>query len=140
MRKLPYACLPKHDSIKFFELVSTSSFPFIWDGICFRGVFYSDQNPFIRDELTFSVSRQIRYEPSRAQHAWDSPWIYTSLAFFGSPLHVGHHMRPTAPYYTLRWCPEAVQLPLPYPLLALLAFFPPAFFWVMNPRAAAAAE
>ena len=75
-----------------------------------------------------------RYERCKAEHSWNSDFLVTNLILFNLMRHSDHHANPTRRYQSLRSTPEAPQLPGGYPLMMLLANFPPLWRKVMDPR------
>jgi alkane 1-monooxygenase len=75
-----------------------------------------------------------RYERPAPRHSWDS-YAWLSNAFLVHlQRHADHHMNPMRPYAALQPHEESPQLPMGYPGMVPLAFVPPLWFAVMNPR------
>lgn len=72
------------------------------------------------------------------QHSWNSTHRVTSAFLFHLTRHSDHHIVASRPYDQLRARPEAPGLPAGYPTMMLLAYLPPLWFRVMDPRAEAA--
>lgn len=79
-----------------------------------------------------------RYEPVRAAHSWNSNTIVGNLVLFQLQRHSDHHVNPARPYQALRHRDEAPQLPAGYAAMVLLAWLPPLWRRVMDPRVRAA--
>ncbi|HZN86459.1 MAG TPA: alkane 1-monooxygenase [Burkholderiales bacterium] len=75
-----------------------------------------------------------RYERPAAQHAWDAyEWLSNSFLVH-LQRHADHHLNPTRPYAALQPQSDSPRLPMGYPGMVPLAFLPPLWFAVMNPR------
>ena len=74
-----------------------------------------------------------RMEPFRAAHAWTSDHA-SNRSTFNLGLHADHHLKPTLDYRQLANDEGSLQAPIGYPGLLLLAWVPPLWFRVMNPR------
>ncbi len=79
-----------------------------------------------------------RREKLGPQHSWNSTHRLTSAFLFHLTRHSDHHLVASRPYDRLRARPEAPSLPAGYPTMMLLAYLPPLWFRVMDPRAEAA--
>lgn len=75
-----------------------------------------------------------RHEPCRPEHSWNSNHIVSNWALFHLQRHSDHHANATRRYQCLRHFDEAPQLPTGYFGMFLLAYVPPLWFRVMNPR------
>jgi len=73
------------------------------------------------------------YEPVDPRHSWNAPNKFSNTVLFKLQRHSDHHTFPTRPYEILRNFVESPQMATGYIGMILLAFFPPAFFMVMNP-------
>lgn len=78
-----------------------------------------------------------RYERCSPEHSWNSNHVVTNLFLYQLQRHADHHAHPTRPYQALRHFAHAPQLPSGYATMILLAYLPPLWFRVMNPRVAA---
>lgn len=75
-----------------------------------------------------------RYERPAAHHAWDAnQWLSNSFLVH-LQRHADHHLNPMRPYAALQPQAESPRLPMGYPGMVPLAFLPPLWFAVMNPR------
>jgi alkane 1-monooxygenase len=75
-----------------------------------------------------------RYERPAAHHAWDAyEWLSNSFLVH-LQRHADHHLNPMRPYAALQPQVESPKLPMGYPGMVPLAFLPPLWFAVMNPR------
>jgi alkane 1-monooxygenase len=81
-----------------------------------------------------------RYEQTQPHHSWNSNHIASNLALFHLQRHSDHHAHPTRSYQSLRDFPELPTLPVGYFGMFLLAYVPPLWFRVMNPRLIAAVK
>ncbi len=77
-----------------------------------------------------------RYEPVAARHSWNAATLASNRLLLNLQRHSDHHTRPARPYPLLQHLPEteAPCLPWGYPVMTLLAMWPPAWRRVMNPR------
>jgi alkane 1-monooxygenase (EC 1.14.15.3) len=78
-----------------------------------------------------------RYERCQPRHSWNSNHVVTNLLLYQLQRHSDHHANPTRSYQALRHFDESPQLPSGYASMILLAYLPPVWFRVMNPRVAA---
>jgi len=75
-----------------------------------------------------------RYERVKPEHSWNSNHTMTNLFLYQLQRHSDHHANPTRRYQALREFKDAPQLPSGYAAMLLLAFFPPLWRRVMDPR------
>lgn len=75
-----------------------------------------------------------RYERTTIHHSWNSNYLLTNLLLFHLQRHSDHHAYAKRRYQVLRHHEESPQLPLGYAGMFLMAFVPPLWFRVMNPR------
>lgn len=75
-----------------------------------------------------------RYEPCRPEHSWNTNHIFSNLLLFHLQRHSDHHSNPMRPYQALRDFKDLPKLPSGYPGCFVLAFIPPLWFRVMNPK------
>jgi alkane 1-monooxygenase len=75
-----------------------------------------------------------RYERPAACHAWDAYGWLSNAFLVHLQRHADHHVHPTRPYAALQPQADSPQLPMGYPGMVPLAFLPPLWFAVMNPR------
>ncbi len=61
----------------------------------------------------------------------------TNLFLYQLQRHADHHANPTRSYQALRHFEGAPQLPSGYATMIMLAYVPPLWFRVMNPRVVA---
>lgn len=79
-----------------------------------------------------------RYEPCLPRHSWNSNHVFSNWALFHLQRHSDHHAHPLRRYQSLRHFDEAPQLPVGYFGMFTLAYFPPLWRRVMDPRLLAA--
>ena len=79
-----------------------------------------------------------RYERVQPHHSWNSDFNVGRIALYELIHDSDHHFKSSKKYQTLNSHQESPQLPLGYPASILLSFFPPLWFYVMNPRVPAA--
>ena len=78
------------------------------------------------------------YEEADTRHSWNTHQRLTNHALFNLGRHADHHNFAGRRYQLLRHEPGAPQMPAGYGAMLLLAFFPPLWRRVMDPRVAAA--
>lgn len=74
------------------------------------------------------------YEAPQPHHSWNTNHLVTNLALFHLQRHSDHHAHPSRRYQSLRHFPDLPQLPSGYLGMFLLAYIPPLWFRVMDPR------
>jgi alkane 1-monooxygenase len=74
------------------------------------------------------------YEAPRPHHSWNANHLVTNLALFHLQRHSDHHAYPSRRYQSLRHFPDLPQLPSGYFGMFPLAYVPPLWFRVMDPR------
>lgn len=75
-----------------------------------------------------------RYERVNHRHSWNAAHRLSNLLLFHLQRHSDHHAFPKRRYQVLRHLDDSPQLPAGYPTMVLLAWVPPLWFAVMNPR------
>jgi alkane 1-monooxygenase len=75
-----------------------------------------------------------RYERCRPEHSWNSNHLVSNLVLYQLQRHSDHHAHATRSYQALRHFDDAPQLPSGYMGMILLAYVPPLWFRVMDPR------
>ena len=75
-----------------------------------------------------------RYERPAPEHSWNSDHIVTNILLYHLQRHSDHHAYPTRRYQTLRSWDGAPNLPSGYASMILLAYFPPIWRKVMDPK------
>ena len=75
-----------------------------------------------------------RYERCRPEHSWNSNNVASNVLLYHLQRHSDHHANPTRRYQALRNVEEAPQLPTGYAGMIVLAWFPPLWRRVMDPR------
>jgi alkane 1-monooxygenase len=75
-----------------------------------------------------------QYEAPQPHHSWNANHVVTNLALFHLQRHSDHHAHPSRRYQSLRDFPDLPQLPSGYFGMFPLAYIPPLWFRVMNPR------
>lgn len=75
-----------------------------------------------------------RYEICQPHHSWNSNHLFSNWALFHLQRHSDHHAHPTRRYQSLRNFADLPRLPSGYFGMYLLAYVPPLWFRVMNPR------
>jgi alkane 1-monooxygenase len=75
-----------------------------------------------------------RYERCAPRHSWNSNNVATNVLLYHLQRHSDHHANPTRRYQSLRHFDEAPQLPTGYAGMIVLAYIPPLWRRVMDPR------
>jgi alkane 1-monooxygenase len=75
-----------------------------------------------------------RYERCRPEHSWNSNNVASNVLLYHLQRHSDHHANPTRRYQALRHVEEAPQLPTGYAGMIVLAWVPPLWRRVMDPR------
>jgi alkane 1-monooxygenase len=75
-----------------------------------------------------------RYERCQPQHSWNANHMASNLVMFHLQRHSDHHAWPARHYQSLRNFDEAPQLPSGYFGMFLLAYVPPLWRKVMDPK------
>ena len=75
-----------------------------------------------------------QYEAPQPHHSWNANHVVTNLALFHLQRHSDHHAHPSRRYQSLRHFPDLPQLPSGYFGMFPLAYIPPLWFRVMDPR------
>jgi len=94
-----------------------------------EAVNYLEHYGLLRDRLPDG-----RYERCRHVHSWDSDHIASNIFLFHLQRHSDHHTHPGRRYQALQHVAEAPRLPHGYAAMVLLAFVPPLWRRVMDPR------
>lgn len=74
------------------------------------------------------------YEAPQPHHSWNTNHLVTNLATFHLQRHSDHHAYPSRRYQSLRHFEDLPQLPSGYFGMFPLAYVPPLWFRVMDPR------
>lgn len=74
------------------------------------------------------------YEAPQPHHSWNTNHLVTNLALFHLQPHSDHHANPSRRYQSLRHFPDLPTLPSGYFGMFTLAYFPSAWFRVMDAR------
>ena len=75
-----------------------------------------------------------RYEPCQPHHSWNSNHIFSNWALFHLQRHSDHHTHPLRRYQSLRHFDNLPRLPNGYFGMFSVAYFPPLWRRVMDPR------
>ena len=80
------------------------------------------------------------FERCQPRHSWNSNHVMSNWMLFHLQRHADHHAHAARRYQALRHFDDAPQLPSGYAGMFLLAYVPPLWFAVMNPRLLRAVE
>lgn len=75
-----------------------------------------------------------RYERCAPEHSWNSNHRMSNLFLYHLQRHSDHHAHPARRYQALRHFEQAPQLPSGYAGLLLVAYVPPLWYRLMDPR------
>lgn len=75
-----------------------------------------------------------RYERVEPRHSWNTNHIVSNVLQIHLQRHSDHHANPMRPYQALRDFEGIPRLPTGYPGCLGMAFFPPVWFRVMDPK------
>ena len=75
-----------------------------------------------------------RVERCQPRHSWNSNHVVTNLLLYQLQRHSDHHANPTRRYQALRHFDDSPQLPSGYAAMVLVAYCPPLWFRLMDPR------
>ena len=75
-----------------------------------------------------------RYERTNHTHSWNSNYLLTNMLLFQLQRHSDHHEYPARRYQVLRHFDDSPQLPAGYATMMVLAWIPPLWRKVMDPR------
>lgn len=75
-----------------------------------------------------------RYFPVKEIHSWNSNHLLGRILLYELTRHSDHHYRASKNYQLLDYYSTSPELPYGYPTSILIAFFPPLWFALMNPR------
>ena len=75
-----------------------------------------------------------RYEAVGPAHSWNSSHLMSRLFLYELSRHPDHHQRADKKYQILDHIEESPQMPFGYPLMIIVALFPPLWFKLMDGR------
>ena len=75
-----------------------------------------------------------KYERTQPKHSWNTNHTYSNMLSFHLQRHSDHHAYPQRPYQVLRDYNDVPTLPTGYGGCFAIAFFPPAWFKMMDQR------
>jgi alkane 1-monooxygenase len=90
---------------------------------------YVEHYGLLRDKLPNG-----KYETPKPHHSWNANHVISNLATFHLQRHSDHHAYPSRRYQSLRNFEDLPQLPSGYSGMFPLAYVPPLWFKVMDPR------
>jgi alkane 1-monooxygenase len=99
-----------------------------------ESVNYIEHYGILRRELSRLPNQPVKYERVNPLHSWNASQFVSNLVLFQLQRHSDHHAYASRPYQVLRHFDESPQLPGGYALMILLAFVPPLWFAIINPR------
>lgn len=103
---------------------------FLYVGLCVATILFSEAAFYLEH---YGLHRE-EHETVAPAHSWDSYHRFSNYQTFMVQRHADHHLNAGNEYVYLRSHESSQRLPLGYPLLSLLAFFPKPFFRLMNDR------
>ena len=75
-----------------------------------------------------------RYERCQPHHSWNSNHLFSNLVLFHLERHSDHHAHPLRRYQSLRHFDDLPTLPSGYFGAYVLAWLPPLWYHVMDPK------
>jgi alkane 1-monooxygenase len=97
--------------------------------VLLEGVEYVEHYGLVRKKMDNGL-----FEPVNERHSWDCDFFLTNAALINLGYHSHHHQKPLVPFQDLPNKLGSRQLPLGYSMMILIAFFPPLYFHIMNPK------
>lgn len=94
----------------------------------------SSQNYIAHYGLLRDKRADGKYLPCQPQHSWNCNQLVTNLTSYNLARHSDHHAHPSRHYQHLRTFPDAPHLPYGYMTMFLIAYVPPLFRKIMDPR------
>ncbi len=94
----------------------------------------SGQNYFAHYGLLRDKRPDGKYLPARPEHSWNSNSLITNITSYNLARHSDHHAHPSRHYQYLRNFTDVPTLPYGYGTMYLLAYVPPLWRRVMDPR------
>ncbi|MGZ0654458.1 fatty acid desaturase [Coraliomargarita sp. W4R72] len=113
-----------------FYLMNGITAVLIYIGVCIASILFSEAAFYLEH---YGLTRN-EGDPVTASHSWDSYHRFSNYQTYMVQRHADHHLDAGSEYIYLKSHVDSHRLPLGYPLLSLLAFFPQPFFKVMNQR------
>ncbi|MFI8914559.1 alkane 1-monooxygenase [Streptomyces sp. NPDC053513] len=99
-------------------------------GFCLLEVINYTEHYGLQRERTASG----RYERCAPRHSWNSDNVASNVFLYHLQRHSDHHANPTRRYQSLRHFDEAPEMPTGYAGMIVLAYVPPLWRRVMDPR------
>ncbi|SEC15989.1 alkane 1-monooxygenase [Streptomyces sp. TLI_105] len=99
-------------------------------GFCLLEVINYTEHYGLKRERTESG----RYERCAPRHSWNSDNVASNVFLYHLQRHSDHHAHPTRRYQSLRHFDEAPEMPTGYAGMIVLAYVPPLWRRVMDPR------
>jgi len=84
--------------------------------------------------LTRKKKDNGRYEKVTPLHSWNSNDRFSNLLLYNLQRHSDHHAHPHRPFQILRHMKKSPQLPAGYMTMMSVAWLPPLWFAIMNPK------
>lgn len=100
-----------------------------WSNFQLSSANYVEHYGLLRQKLSNG-----KYEICTPSHSWNSNQVFSNWAVLHLQRHADHHAHPSRRYQSLRHFEQAPQLPNGYFGMFVLAYVPPLWFKVMNPR------
>jgi len=120
-----------------FAFVSFSSFLFFLGQsyiavTALEAVAYLEHYGLLRKTSKTATSNEV--EAMSDLHSWNSYHRFSNYLTFMLPRHADHHTQMSKDFFVLESNDVSPQLPYGYPLMILIAFCPPLWMAIMNPR------
>jgi alkane 1-monooxygenase len=95
---------------------------------------YVEHYGLLRATLPSSTPEARRYEAPQPHHSWNTNHLVSNVVLFHLQRHSDHHAHPSRRYQSLRHFEALPQLPSGYFGMFPIAYVPPLWFRIMDPR------
>lgn len=114
--------------------LGVSVLPFLLVGAIYGGSLLEVVNYLEHYGLKREQKADGRYERCQPHHSWNSNHTVTNVLLYHLQRHSDHHANPTRSYQTLRHFDGVPSLPSGYAAMILIAYIPPLWFRLMDPK------
>ncbi len=101
----------------------------VWSGFQLTSANYIEHYGLKRKRLANG-----QYERCQPKHSWNSNFLLSNWSLLHLQRHSDHHANPMRRYQALRNFSDIPQMPAGYYTMFLMAYLPPLWFRVMDPR------